>query len=193
MLLHLLALDPRFTCASKYVCFAPHHFLLTESWLREEFDLLAPMTRPMDDPPLTCDEPREDECALMCLGAPSPYAAIAYPGQGWDMAARIRDEETDQHRARRWNHIMRWLVRALTYRERKRIILKSPPHTFRVMRLLEMYPTAQFVLITREPLATIASTVAMWKVLCRTQSLGPIDVTPCSMLYWAYFMARFKL
>ena len=45
-----------------------------------------------------------------------------------------------------------------------------------------MYPDAQFVLLVREPVATIASTLAMWKSLCRTQSfeaLGEAQLEDC--------------
>ena len=172
---HLLALDQRFTYPNNYVCFCPHHFLLTEWLLREGFDWLAPLTRPMDDLPLESGGPQEDEFALLNLGAPSPYCAIAFPHQGLDLADRLNREATDPQLARRWQRKMDWLVRALTFRERKRLVLKSPTHTFRVQRLLAMYPDAQFVHIVRNPLATIASTLAMWKTLCGTQALGSWD------------------
>jgi hypothetical protein len=172
---HLLALDQRFTYPNNYVCFCPHHFLLTEWLLREGFDSLAPLTRPMDDLPLESGGPQEDEFALMNLGAPSPYCAIAFPDRGLDLADRLDREATDPRLTRRWQRKMDWLVRALTFRERKRLVLKSPTHTFRVRRLLAMYPDAQFVHIVRDPLATIASTLAMWKALCGTQALGSWD------------------
>lgn len=172
---HLLALDPRFTYPNNYVCFCPHHFLLTEWLLRDGFDWFAPLTRPMDDLPLESGAPQEDEFALLALGAPSPYAAIAFPHRGLDLADRLRREATDPVQARRWQRKLNWFVRALTWRERKRLVLKSPTHAFRVRRLLALYPDAQFVHIIRDPVTTLASTLAMWKALCGTQALGHWD------------------
>ena len=172
---HLLTLDTRFMFPSNYVCFAPHHFLLTEWLLRDGFELLAPARRPMDDLPLHSTSPQEDEFALLGLGAPSPYEAIGFLPAGLDIATRLQRVASDRRLSRRWLRKMDWLVRALTWRHRKRLVLKSPTHTFRVPILLEHFPDAQFVLMMREPRATIASTVAMWKSFCRSQSFVALD------------------
>jgi hypothetical protein len=190
-----LTLDPRFTCASNYVCFAPHHFLLTEHLLRPGFDWLAPPQRPMDELPLDADGPQEDEFALLGRGAPSPYAAIAFPHQGLDLLERLRQEERDPRSAKRWRREFSWWIRGLTYRVPKRLVLKSPAHTFRVSRLLKMYPDAQFVHLAREPLPMLASTLAMWRSLCETQSLMPLDparLEDCIVDTWCSLCRRWR-
>lgn len=44
-------------------------------------------------------------------------------------------------------------------------MLKSPTHTFRLPILLEMFPEARFVHLTRHPVAVFLSTVRLWKSL----------------------------
>ena len=109
---HLLSLDPQFTYPNNYVCFAPHHFLLTEWLLRDGFNWLAPFRRPTDTLPLGAQDPQEDEFALLGLGAASPYADIAFPQDGLRLADRLAREQVDHRQTRRWQKKMAWFVRA---------------------------------------------------------------------------------
>ena len=75
-LLHeLLALDESFAAPSTYACFNPHHFLLARHG--------APSTksaeRPTGDMIISPFSPQEDEFALLCMGAISPYEAFVFP------------------------------------------------------------------------------------------------------------------
>lgn len=169
---HLLSLDKQFTYPNNYVCFTPHHFLLSEWLLQSGFDWLVPPRRPMDCLPLGAQDPQEDEFALLGLGAPSPYSALAFPQGGLRMAAHVTRDQADKQLMQRWQRKMSWLIRALQVRQHRRVLLKSPPHTWRIPSLLAMYPDAQFVCLTRSPEDTVASTVAMWKSLTAAYALG---------------------
>jgi hypothetical protein len=175
-LLHeLLALDQNHTFPNNYTCFAPHHFLLTERLFGHAFDWLLPAVRPMDGVPIKYDSPQEDEFALCNLGASSPYRAITFPASNSSCAAMVDQEEHTFEARQKWIRTYLWFLRALTYREPKRLVLKSPVHMFRVPRLLELFPNARLVHIVREPLATVVSTIAMWTTLYRSQALQPFD------------------
>ena len=77
-LLHeLLGLDDRFASPTTFQCFAPSHFLLTESVVSNYGNWLIPNRRPMDNMKAGWSFPQEDEFALMNLGAPTPYLRIA--------------------------------------------------------------------------------------------------------------------
>ena len=56
-------------------------------------------------------------------------------------------------------------------RSPRRIVLKSPPHTFRIKILLEMFPKARFLHIIRNPYVIFPSTINLWKRLYRNDGL----------------------
>ena len=63
-------------------------------------------------------------------------------------------------------------IRALgTFKDPRRLVLKSPPHTCRIRVLLEMFPDARFVHIMRDPYVVFPSTVKLWKSLYETHGL----------------------
>ena len=64
---------------------------------------------------------------------------------------------------------MRSFVQSLTYRSARRVILKSPTHTGRVGILSRLFPGAQFIHITRNPLDLFPSTCRLWKSLDAVQ------------------------
>jgi hypothetical protein len=64
-----------------------------------------------------------------------------------------------------------WFLKCLTWRDGKTIVLKSPADTFRIKVLLEMFPRARFIHITRHPFAVFPSTVHLWRRLYRHEGL----------------------
>jgi hypothetical protein len=148
-LLHeLLVLDARHTYPTTYECFAPNHFLATQWFVVRFMRFMLPSRRPMDNMAAGWDRPQEDEFALCNLGAPSPYLTMAFPNN------RPLDQQ----------YLTRFLCE-VSYFKRKRIILKSPPHTCRIKVLLELFPQARFVHIVRDPFVVFPSTVHLWKKL----------------------------
>lgn len=167
-LLHeLLALDPNSTFPNNYCCFTPHHFLLTERYFGPYFDGFAPLTRPMDAMHFGWDFPQEDEIAMLGLGAESTYWRFAFPDRdGLPVSNRqlVQDES-------RWEKVFLGLMRRLACRENKRIVLKSPSHSYRILRLLEMFPAARFVYITRTSSDVLRSMRRMHTVLENANAL----------------------
>ena len=66
---------------------------------------------------------------------------------------------------------MVWFLKCITLRHPQRIVLKSPPHTFRIQALLELFPNARFIHIIRNPYVIFPSTIKLWKCLYRDQGL----------------------
>ncbi|TWU31317.1 sulfotransferase family protein [Novipirellula artificiosorum] len=175
VLQQILSADPQFGFASSYACFCPHHFLLTERMFADDFNALAPTTRVIDDLVLDASGPQEDEFALLGLGAPSPYRLLATPSNGFDLVSQLRSAEMSASQESDFIEKLQWFLKALTVRCPQRLVLKSPAHTMRWRTLLRMYPNAQFVVITRERDATIASAVTMWSKLLNHTSLTVVD------------------
>jgi hypothetical protein len=167
-LLHeLLILDERFTSPTTLHCFLPCHFLLSEHVIREYFAWAMPARRPMDDMPAGWDRPQEDEFALALLGQPSTYTDIAFPNRPplWPGALDLSGLTPRQLAG--WKRTFRRFVQAVSLRDPRRLVLKSPPHTARIPVLLELFPDARFVHIVRDPYTLFASTVNLWLSMAR--------------------------
>ncbi len=170
-LLHeLLHLDDRFASPNTYQCFAPWHFLLTEGLMTRFGNFLVPKRRPMDNMKAGWKLPQEDEFALMALGAESSYTRIAFPRYPVSIDT-LATGTFPPDKLEPWKRNFEWLLKALTYRLQKTLILKSPPHTGRLGLLSQMYPDAKFVHISRNPMSMIPSTIKLWKSLDHVQGL----------------------
>jgi hypothetical protein len=171
-LLHeLFVLDPRHTYADTYACFAPDHFIASGWVLRPLLKYLLPSQRPMDNMAAGWSHPQEDEFALCNMGARSPYLTIAFPNRPPQDQEYLDMDRVSPEGLALWKSKFRWFLQCITFRNPKRIVLKSPPHTARVKVLLEMFPKAKFVHIVRDPYVIFPSTVNLWKRLNRDEGL----------------------
>jgi hypothetical protein len=126
---------------------------------------MLPTRRPMDNMAVGYDRPQEDEFALCNLGVPSPYLRWTFPNRDcpWDHYLDLDGLSGDE--LRRWGEALTGFVRRIAYRDPRRLVLKSPTHTARVARLVELFPGAQFIHIVRDPFVVFPSTVHTWKKL----------------------------
>lgn len=171
-LLHeMLMLDERFFCPSTYQCFAPGHFLLTESLITSALSWIMPSKRPMDDVSAGWHRPQEDEFALVNLGAPSPYRRMAFPMTSPDRPSALDLELLPPADLARWKAAFTRFLRMLAVRDQRRLVLKSPPHTARMGVLAEMFPEARFLHVVRDPFVVFPSTLRLWRSLHHVQSL----------------------
>jgi len=171
-LLHeLLILDPRHAFPTTYECLEPNHFLLTEDFLGRLLWFLMPSRRPMDNMAAGWDRPQEDEFALCMMGQPSPYQTIAFPNHPPQAQEALDLEGLSPMKRAAWKRAFLLLLRRLTLRHRKRLVLKSPTHTCRIRTLLELFPDARFIHIVRDPYVVFPSTVNLWKSLYETHGM----------------------
>jgi hypothetical protein len=195
----LLIRDPAHTYATTYQCFAPHHFVLSEAYVTPWAGVFVPARRPMDNMAAGWDRPMEDEFALASLGVPTPYLSMMFPNRGpaYDAYLSLRDvPEADRDE---WKRQLLEFIKRLTFRDPRRVVIKSPGHTARIPTLLEMFPDAKFVHISRDPDALYRSTVGLWQALnaeeglqhARDESwLGPSVIDAHKRMYEAYFADR---
>ncbi len=171
-LLHeLLILDERHTFPNTYQCLEPNHFLLTERLLTRALPFLMPSHRPMDNMAAGWDRPQEDEFALCMMGQPSPYLTIAFPNHPPQDQDALDLEHLPPRAREAWKQAYLHYLRTLTFKDPRRLVLKSPTHSCRIKVLLELFPEARFVHIVRNPYVVFASTVNLWKSLYRTHGL----------------------
>ena len=171
-LLHeLLMLDDRFCCPNTYQCFAPGHFLLTESAVTSALSWIMPAKRPMDDVAAGWDRPQEDEFALVNLGAPSPYRRMAFPVTSPDRPEALDVSLLPPVELDRWRAAMKTFLERLAVHDQRRPVLKSPPHTARMGVLAEMFPEARFLHVVRDPFVVFPSTLRLWRSLHDVQGM----------------------
>jgi hypothetical protein len=164
-LLHnYLAHDCRFGFPSTYACMHPQHFILTQGAALKRRQ--TAIRRPMDDVTIQASSPQEDEFGLLALGARSPYEALLCPSRLAD-ALRLSDPrdlppDQEQH----WRDTFSEFLHGVSLVEGNRpLILKSPPHGYRVATLRQLLPDARFVLIVRSPHQVFESSIRMWRSL----------------------------
>ena len=171
-LLHeLLALDERHACPTTYECIFPSHFLVTERWFTRWYRFLMPPRRPVDRMRMGWTRPQEDEFALCNLGQSSPYLTIAFPNRGPQCDDYFDLEQVPADARQRWKECYLRFIRQLTVRDSRRVVLKSPTHTFRIRLLLDLFPDARFVHIVRNPYVIFPSTISLWRSLYTYQGL----------------------
>ena len=64
----------------------------------------------------------------------------------------VPEREVDE-----WKQALVLFLKKLTWKYRKPLLLKSPPHTCRIKLLLGLFPEARFVHIHRDPFAVYQS------------------------------------
>ncbi len=171
-LLHeLLILDDRHTYPDTYDCFVPRHNLISESFFKNQLSFLMPHKRPMDNMVAGWDRPQEDEFALCLLGQPSTYTDVAFPNHPSNDPNALDLSGLSHAQKQAWKRTLLRFVQTITYKDPRRIVLKSPPHTARIPILLELFPNARFVHITRDPYVLYASTLNLWKTLAKRHGL----------------------
>ena len=171
-LLHeLLALDTRHAFPTTYDCFAPNHFLSTRSFMTRWFRFLMPQQRPMDNMLAGWDQPQEEEFALLNMGVPTIYRTAAFPNHGPVDLDSLDFNGYSATEIAQWKASFMWFLQRIFFRERRPLVLKSPPHLGRIQTLLELFPQARFVHIVRDPNAVFPSTLRLWKSFFQTQSV----------------------
>jgi hypothetical protein len=169
----LLVSDPQFAYPSTYACMNPQHFVMTERGA-SSLSGNVEVTRPMDAMKISSASPQEDEFALLCLGARSPYEAVLFP-QRLRRALECGDfNALSAVEQQTWKQLtLRFAGQVGSRSPEKVLLLKSPPHGWRVSVLRELFPGARFVHIVRNPFDVAASTRRMWQQLQEIYALTP--------------------
>jgi hypothetical protein len=164
----LLAASPALCTPRTWQCMAPSTFAITA---RPRSSIAV--KRPMDDFTISAESPQEDEFALLMLGAPSVYRGFIDPRRLGELQSMLDPDgmeaatpiDTD------------WLTFLQTVNTlegpTRRLLLKSPNHTFRLPALCEGFPDAPLVWIARDPKAVLHSNLKMWQRMTSLYGLAP--------------------
>ena len=173
-LLHeLLIQDPQFNYPDFFACFNPNHRLISEHFFKKYLSILAPAKRPMDNMAAGWNRPQEDEFALALLGLPSTYIDLAFPNHPPMYPGSLDLSGLSPSELKHWKRTFLHFLKTISFRDGRRLVLKSPPHTARVPVLLEMFPDARFLHIVRDPYIVFPSTVNLWKSFASRHCFEP--------------------
>ena len=132
----------------------------------------------MDNMAAGWDRPQEDEFALALLGAPSTYTDFAFPKNASINAGALDLSGLTRREYAAWKRTFFKFVQSVAYKDPRRLVLKSPPHTARIPALLELFPDAKFVHIVRDPRVLFSSTVNLWMSMAKRHGFQTPQQSP---------------
>ncbi len=172
LLQNLLSHDEQFQHLNLYQALFPWHFLLTERLVTRLTARLVPKARPMDNMSVSWDSPQEDDMASCVMSGISPCMLLSHPHDYRHFWRSLEFDSLPEPDLNRWKSCFQTLLQKMTYRSGKRILLKSPYHTFHIPTLLEMFPDAKFVYIHRHPYHVFRSACHLRHRMIAENTLG---------------------
>lgn len=161
---YLLSCDPRMRTPGWCEALAPQGFVLSWSFLRLFMLPFLSSTRPQDDVAIGPSWPAEDDFAAnnwamaSSLGSRFVLPRMYKHYSRFHSLAGLSDRELA-----RWTRVQAAFCRKMScVAGRRMLLLKSPSHTARVAKLVEIFGEGtRFVHISREPGAVVTSNIAM--------------------------------
>ncbi len=156
---NILARDPSSGYLTTYHSVFPNN--LESKWLFKTFmRIFMPRKRPGDGMKMSVNMPQEDEYGLSNLSHQSYYHFFYFPSTFRSLYSDyIRFESFSEEEIAKWKQTYKHLViKALINTHGSRVILKNPVNTGRMLKLLEIFPEANFIYIVRNPVIVYLST-----------------------------------
>jgi len=162
-LLHnIIVQDQQFAYPNLFQVSNPHTFLSFEDILSDRLKQLEDKIRPMDNIVVNFESAGEDEFALSIASLRSPIIAWAFPRHEDQYDQYLTFKDTAPEDFERWRNALVIFMKKLTLKYQKPLVLKSPVHTGRLQILNEMFPTAKFIHIHRNPYDVFQSTLQLY-------------------------------
>ena len=168
----LLACDPTLATARNSLTMAPQVALLLKPWIRSALKAWMTQQRPIDAVPWRPDDPQEDELGLARLTMDTNMAGMAFPlAYPWFFRRNVLG--LSRAFERQWLHFTKlsWLHDG---QGKTGLLIKNSAHSARVELVLRHFPKARFVLLRRDPQASIRSLVQVKQRLGALVGLQPL-------------------
>jgi len=164
----LLAAVTEWPTPQTWQCFNPSTCFLLKSAPRA-----ATVARPMDAGIISSHSPQEDEFATLLLGDDSVYRGFIDPRRLPECGAQLWNSDADadadaEARSGRWLNFIRGVAAGGAPR---RLLIKSPNHTFRMLALRRCFPRAQFIWMGRRSQEVMTSNLKMWRAMIERYAL----------------------
>jgi omega-hydroxy-beta-dihydromenaquinone-9 sulfotransferase len=171
----LLQNDPNGTTPTLFQVHLPNGFLFSDKFYKPIMKLFygKKNRRPFDNMLLVTDGPQEDEFAILKMCGQTPLIQLIYPENEKFFLLNYPDYDLHGKDFEEWKDAMTEFCKKIHIFNSKRIILKNPFHTLRIQSILKLFPKAKFIHIYRNPLDVIPSTINMWNIVGRQNSMKP--------------------
>jgi hypothetical protein len=155
-----------------------------------------PQDRYVDNVAVTPTSPQEDSIPLATMGAASYYHGLYFPQQ---FEAHFRRDvflTGDQSEIEHWRYLHCHLLKKVSIHQGHRtLLIKNPVYTGYIRHLREIWPTAKFIHIYRNPYRVFVSTRHYFTRLLpelALQSYGDLPIEPLILASYPYLMQALK-
>ncbi len=196
----LMAGDGRFGFISYYDIICPNSSLLFGRWLKVTLQFIIKRLRIKtsffnNTIPLL-DEPAEEERFLINRSSPyTDYWRFVFPlcRNKWPTCSQ---QCIEQRYYQRWKKEYTGLLKLATYKHKgKQLVLKSPPNTERIKYLLQIFPDAKFIYISRNPYHVFYSMCNLWHKALRKfclQKISDKQIEEIIFSDYSYMMEQYE-
>lgn len=179
----LLSQDPNFFYQNKFQNFFSDNFLTTEKFfkpvLANFMDFISPLKQWESgfSKSMELDFPSESDTALMAEISEFTYHwAHLFPKSYQKYFSKylflenITDKELEE-----WKYTMQTMLNKVYLKHKDgRLLIKNPGDTARIKYLLDIYPSAKFIFLHRNPYEVFYSNLKLWSYVIQTVSLQKI-------------------
>jgi hypothetical protein len=178
-LLHqLMNLDPNFIAPTLFQVAIPDSCLSSYKYYKPIMQVMISGHRPMDMVKMGMDEPQEDEYALFRMTDFSPLERLIFPHTpGYFLTFCDSFLPKDEKRSE-WDKSLLYFFKKLYFQSGKTIVSKNPFNSLRINELRKIFPEARFIHLYRHPFDVIPSTINMFDIVQRQNSLNKNIVKP---------------
>jgi len=173
---NLMSQDPSFGSLSMYQAMVPGSTLVGGRWLKRLLSRVVPEKRPMDNMTWPVDAPQEEEIPLGKTMPYSFYVQFLFPRRARRLFRRyVLLEGAPSRAAAEWKRkYLRLLQVATVHAAGRPLLLKNPVNTARIRLLLDLFPDAKFVHISRSPYDVFPSTKKLHRSILDFTSLEEV-------------------
>jgi hypothetical protein len=155
-----------------------------------------PQDRYVDNVAVNPNSPQEDSIPLATMGAASYYHGLYFPTH---FEAHFRRDvflEGDRADVEHWKHLHCHLLQKVSMHQGQRtLLIKNPVYTGYIRHLREIWPTAKFIHIYRNPYRVFPSTRHYFTRLLpelALQSYGDLPIEPLILQSYPYLLQALK-
>jgi len=156
-----------------------------------------PAHRYIDNIPVNPDSPQEDEIAIANMSELSFYHAIYFPRAFAENLQRgLFFDGCSAAEIEGWRRQFRYFLRKLSLHQEKRpLLIKNPVYTGRVAMLRQIYPSAKFIHIHRNPYDVFVSMRNFYQKLLKQfalQSYDHVDIDEAILSVYGRMMRLYE-